>query len=541
MRYVSQWILLCTVAAVPFAASAADFEGLFKGHTLEEPGCAVGVARQGQPIKYGTFGSADLEHAVPVTTDTIMEAGSVSKQFTATSILMLVEDGKIKLTDDIRKYLPEMPDYGTPITINHLLTHTSGLRDWSDVSVIAGWPRSDVVRTNQEALLILSKQKNLNFKPGEQYSYTNAGFSLAAIIVERVSGKTLPEFTRERIFKKFGMDHTSWRDNFRRVVPNRAIAYRNKTATEGYTQEMPFEDTYGHGALLTTAQDLLTWNDVLTAGKLGKFITSKLEEQAVLTNGRKIAYARGLQHATYKGQHEISHGGSTAAYRTWVGRYPDLKMSVAVLCNGAGIDANKLGRDAVEQLRTDTIPKPEANVGTPTPAELSDAPGYYIDERTGRAARIIAADGALKYSDPSADSARESTLVRSGERKYRRGASEMTFKAGAIESRAADGEITNYRKVDVVTPAAADLEALVGRYTSTEANAMLDLTVKDGHLILTPSDRPSVAQTLKPLWKDAYKDDEGYITVVRGTGGKVDGIRFTHPRVFSMVFAKAAK
>ena len=164
MRHVSRWILLGTVAVAPFAALAADFEGLFKGHTLEEPGCSVGVARAGQPAMFRSYGSADLEHAVPVTADTIMEAGSVSKQFTATSILMLAQDGKLALTDDIRKYVPEMPDYGTPITINHLLTHTSGLRDWSDVSVIAGWPRSDVVRTNQEALLILSKQKGLNFK-----------------------------------------------------------------------------------------------------------------------------------------------------------------------------------------------------------------------------------------------------------------------------------------------------------------------------------------------------------------------------------------
>ena len=541
MRHVSKWILLGTVAVAPFAASAADFEGLFKGHTLEEPGCSVGVSRAGQPATFRSYGSADLEHAVPVTADTIMEAGSVSKQFTATSILMLAQDGKLALTDDIRKYVPEMPDYGTPITINHLLTHTSGLRDWSDVSVIAGWPRSDVVRSNQEVLLILSKQKNLNFKPGEQYSYTNAGFSLAAIIVERVSGKTLPDFTRDRIFKPFGMTHTSWRDNFRRVVPNRAIAYRNKTATEGYTQEMPFEDTYGHGALLTTAQDLLTWNDVLTSRKMGEFVTSKLEEQAVLTNGRKLAYARGLQHATYKGQHEISHGGSTAAYRTWVGRYPDLKMSVAVLCNGAGIDANKLGRDAIEQMRTDAVPKAAASVGKPTDAEASQLPGYYLDERTGHAALIVMRDGVLKFMDPAADSAREVTLVRVAERSYKRGANDMTFKTGAIESRSADGEITTFRKTELYNPPAAELESAVGRYSSAEANALIDVTVKDGHLILTPSDRPSVAQTLMPLWKDTYKDEEGYIVLVRDTGGKVNGIRFTHPRVFSMTFARAGK
>jgi CubicO group peptidase (beta-lactamase class C family) len=147
MRHISRWILLCTIAAAP--AAAADFSGVFKGYDPEGPGCAVGVARQGQPTTFTAYGLADLEHAVPISAETVMEAGSIAKQFTAASILMLAEEGKLALTDDIRKYLPEMPDYGTPITINHLLSHTNGLRDWGGVSVIAGWPRSYVVRTNQ--------------------------------------------------------------------------------------------------------------------------------------------------------------------------------------------------------------------------------------------------------------------------------------------------------------------------------------------------------------------------------------------------------
>lgn len=541
MRHVSRWILLCSFAVMPLTASAADFEGLFKGHTLEEPGCTVGVARQGQPEKFGSYGAADLEHAVPNTTDTIMEAGSVSKQFTAAAILMLAEEGKLKLTDDIRKYIPEMPDYGTPITINHLLSHTNGVRDWAELSILIGWPRWDIVRTNQEVMQIIARQKGLNFKPGEMYSYNNSGYNLATTIVERVSGKTLPQFTRERIFTPLGMTHTSWRENFRLVVPNRAIAYREKTA-EGYMQEMPFEDTYGPGALRTTVHDLLTWNNALAAKKLGEFVVSHLEEQAVLNNGRKIAYARGLQHGTYKGLPEISHGGSTAAFRAWVARFPSINMSVAVLCNGAAIDAAKLGRDAIDALRpaTPNAPVPEAKSSPATSAELSQAPGLYVEER-GHAVRIVASDAALKYVDIGLENVRETVLARVDANRFKRGGTELTFKNGVMESRGADGDVTVYRKAETYTPAAGELDAVVGRYTSAEANSILNITLKDGHLVITPADRPSFAREMKPLWKDAFRSEEGLIMLVRGTSGKVEGITYRRPRVFGLTFTRAAK
>ena len=537
MRTISRWILLCSIATAPLPASAADFDGLFKGQDPEAPGCAVGVARQGQPTTFGAYGLADLEHAVPITPETVMEAGSIAKQFTAASILILAEEGKLALTDDIRTYIPELPVYDTPITINHLLSHTNGLRDWGEVSSIAGWPRSYVFRTNQEVLEITVRQKALNFKPGEAYSYNNTGFNLAAFIVERVSGKSLPVFTRERFFIPFGMTKTSWRDDFRRVVPDRAIAYREKTA-DGYTQEMPFEDTYGHGALLTTANDLLKWNEVLTSKKLGDFVTRHLEEQAVLTSGRKIAYARGLQHGSYNGVAEISHGGGTAAYRAWLARYPSLGVSVAVLCNGASINATRVGRDSVAHLQPKfgAAVAPAKAAGSATSAEISQLPGLYIDERTGRAVRVAAQGGDFNLIE----GAREVKLVRLDTRRYQNGGAEMTFKETGVDSRTADGEVTSFRKVDPYTPPASELEALAGRYTSGEANAELTLSVRNGGLVLAPVNRPSAATVLTPVSRDIYKDEDGLVAIVRGAGGKAEGIRFIHPRVFKMVFARSA-
>ncbi len=191
----------------------------------DAPGCAVAAARKGERIATRGFGMADLEHGTAITPDSVFEAGSVSKQFTAAAILTLAEGGKLALTDDVRKYLPELPDYGTSITIDHLLSHTSGLRDWGAVAMLKGWERSTRAYTNDDALRIIARQKALNYKPGAEYSYTNSGYNLMAAIVGRVSGQSLAAFSKARLFAPLGMSHTSWRDDFRRVVKDHAIAY----------------------------------------------------------------------------------------------------------------------------------------------------------------------------------------------------------------------------------------------------------------------------------------------------------------------------
>ena len=214
------------------------------------PGCAVGVSLQGRSVLEKAYGMADLEHDVPNTPDTIFEAGSVSKQFTAAAVLLLARDGKLSLDDQVRKYIPELPDYGAPLTIRHMLNHTSGLRDWGSVAGIAGWPRGTRVHTHAHVLDIVSRQRSLNFPSGTRYSYSNTGYNLAAIIVSRVSGQSFAEFTRARIFEPLGMTRTSWRDDYTRIVKDRAIAYSGGPGA--FSTEMPFENVHGNGGLLTT-------------------------------------------------------------------------------------------------------------------------------------------------------------------------------------------------------------------------------------------------------------------------------------------------
>jgi CubicO group peptidase (beta-lactamase class C family) len=272
----------------------------------------------------------------------VFEAGSVSKQFTAAAIVLLSLDGKLSLDDDVRKYVPEVPDYGVTIRIHHLLNHTSGLRDWGSVAGIGGWPRTTRAYTHAHVLDIVSRQRALNYPPGQEYSYTNTGYNLLAVIVDRVSGMPFAEFTRQRLFKPLNMNNTQWRDDFTRVVKGRAIGYQPRGTA--FVQDMPFENVHGNGGLLTTVGDLLIWTENLETGRLGgRAFLEAMHRQGVLTNGNKISYASGLMVGQYNGKPEISHTGSTAGYRAYLSRLPDQRLGFAVLCNAANANPGTLG------------------------------------------------------------------------------------------------------------------------------------------------------------------------------------------------------
>lgn len=509
-------------------AAPAGFEALFSRFTPQTPGCAVGVESAGAAPMFRGYGSADLEHAVPVTPDTVFEAGSVSKQFTAASILLLAAEGKLALSDDIRKYLPEMPAYERPITIDMLLSHTSGLRDWGDVMSLAGWPRTTRVYANAETLQIAARQRALNYAPGEAYSYTNTGYNLAAIIVRRVSGQSLADFTRDRLFQPLGMTHTAWRDDFRRIVPGRAVAYEARKGG-GFEQQMPFENTYGHGGLLTTVGDLLIWNDALTDGKLGPKVTAQLQEQATLTGGRKIAYARGLFVQTWRGEAEVAHSGSTAGYRAWLGRLPARGLSVALLCNEGDVNPTELAHQVVD-LYLPPAPAAPSPAATPA-ADLEALPGLYVDERTGGVLKVAARRGRLGATGVG-------WLTPDAAGGYAGRGSTFAFSADGVLRHTPDGETIGYRRVTPVTPTADELAALVGTYASDEAGAVLTAELRDGKLMLVHPDRPAEPVIAEPLYRDAFRGTGALIRVIRGADGRVAALRVTGGRIYALDFVR---
>jgi CubicO group peptidase (beta-lactamase class C family) len=344
-------------------APSATVDAVFARWNQTTPGCAVGVGVNGKAVLERAYGMADLERDVPNAPDTIFEAGSVSKQFTAAAVLLLAREGKLSIDDPVRKYVPELPDYGVPLTIRHMLTHTSGLRDWGSVEGIAGWPRTTRAYTHGHVLDIVSRQKALNFTPGTAWSYSNTGYNLAAIIVSRVSGQPFADFSRERIFQPLGMTRTSWRDDFTRIVKHRAIAYTQQA--DGYHEEMPFENVHGNGGLLTTVGDLLRWNENFASPKVGD-AAFLAEEQTPgrFTDGRAHDYAFGLFIGSYRGVREVNHSGSTAGYRAFLTRYPDQHVSVAVLCNAGSANPTQYAHTVADAYLGGALsPAPAAQAG----------------------------------------------------------------------------------------------------------------------------------------------------------------------------------
>lgn len=505
------------------------------------PGCAVAVAQGGQPVFKRAYGASDLERGTPNTPETVFEAGSVSKQFTAAAVLLLAKDGKLSLSDDVRKYLPELPDYGRRITLEHMLTHTSGLRDWGSVVELEGWPRGTRAVSMEQALAVIARQRALNFAPGERYSYTNSGYVLAAFVVQRVSGKTLAEFTRERLFVPLGMKHTQWRDNFRRVVPNRAVAYSR--AEQAYEQDMPFEDVYGHGGLLTTVGDLLIWNEALTRNLLDGGIAQELERLPAMPAGVVSSYARGLMLMTRQGVAEVSHGGATAGYRTWLGRYPDRQLSVALLCNAGDVNADALARSVAQAWLAPSAPASAAAsaavaaAAVPAPVSLpaadSVAPyaGVFYSELNARKVALELRDGALAIKNGKVLRALDGNTfaVNTG-----------TFAFSGPDqfvARYEDGGTVQFRRLVQTAPDRAALSAYEGSCRSDEVPATYQVSADGAKLVVRIAGN-GATMPLSPLAPDAFDGAGHVVRFLRDAQGRVTGATVGTDRLFELRFDK---
>jgi CubicO group peptidase (beta-lactamase class C family) len=372
------------------------------------PGCALGVYRDGKMVYSKGYGLANPEQNVPITPQSVFDIGSTSKQFTAASILLLEKQGKLAINDDVRKYIPELPDYGQKVTILHLLNHTSGLRDYLTLMNLAGI-HIDGVTTDEDALQIISRQKALNFAPGSDWLYSNTGFFLLSVIVKRVSGKTLREFAEESIFTPLAMTHTQFRDDHTSLIANRALAYDAKEKSAGYRLNVSYFEQTGDGAVHTSVEDLLKWDENFYSGQIGgKDFLTEIQEQGKLNTGKVLDYAKGLFVQDYRGLHTVSHGGSWGGYRAELLRFPEQHFSVACLCNlGSARPSNRAHRVADVYLGSlmkpkDTSKEPlEKHEKAQTPVsltgeQLKSYQGDYWSDELGVAYRLGIVDGKLK-------------------------------------------------------------------------------------------------------------------------------------------------
>ena len=324
------------------------------------------------------YGMASLDHDVPISPRTVFYVASVSKQFTAASVILLALDGLLSLDDPVRKHIPELRDYGHPLTIRHMINHTSGLRDYLTLMPLAGM-RGENVNSDDEILQLILRQQKLNFEPGTEYLYSNSGYYLLAEIVRRVSGKSLREFADERIFRPLGMTQTHFHDDRTMIVKDRALAY----SPDGNGFRLNYWanfDKVGSGGLMSSIEDLAKWDrNFYTREVGGDGLHRELHRRAVLATGDTITYAGGLTVDEYRGLPTVRHGGSTAGYRTEILRFPEQRFSAIVLCNvSAAVPATYTNRIAEIWLRDALAPRVAS---TEAPAAGSAESGAPAGER----------------------------------------------------------------------------------------------------------------------------------------------------------------
>ncbi len=539
-------LLALAGAAVPVRAQRTvqeRLDSMAARAPADMPGCAVAATGPFGRVETA-WGLADLERGVANTPRTIFEAGSVSKQFTAAAVVLLAQRGKLGLDDDIRKYIPEVPRLGRrPITIRQLLNQTSGLREWGVIAGVQGWPRGTRAYTNAHVLDIVAHQRALNFTPGDEWMYSNTNYNLAAILVERVSGKPLVDFMDAEFFVPLGMMHTSWRDDYRRIVPGRALAYER--GDDGLHTAMPNEDAYGNDGLLTTVSDLLRWNAAeLDSGQVGgAALPAALEAEGRLNNGKPDGYGLGLFLGAYRGVREISHTGATGGYRAYLARWPERHVSAAVLCNGGGrgpevegLKAALLGDVAAPATRAaDSAGRPPTPVAL-TPTELAAFTGLYRDRGTMQPIPLVLEQGKLSIVTGLALEPVSATEFRPGVGVPFR----LVFRPGSAQERPTALLIAGQDTTELEPVAPFDptkIPDYVGRWYSPEAQATWTIGLEAGELVARNGPGPRLPLT--PAYADALAGPGGSVLVFyRNETGRASELGVWMPRARDMVFER---
>jgi CubicO group peptidase (beta-lactamase class C family) len=560
--WTGRWVVPVLLAAIAAAGPvqgqssvpdsvARKIDAVFSRYGAASPGCALGVYRDGHIVYGKGYGSANLELGVPLTPASVFDIGSTSKQFTAMSILLLVKDGKLTLDDDVRTYLPELPDYGTRITIGHLLHHTSGLRDYTTLLVLAGEPTENWT-TDDDALDILVRQHALNFKPGSEWQYSNSGFFLLSLIVKRVSGQSLRRFAQHRIFEPLGMTHTHIHDDHTMVVPTRATGYVPSDSGGPFRIEMSDWEQTGDGSVLTTVEDLVKWDENFYSGQIGgPAVLTQMVKPGTLASGKVLDYASGLFLGEYRGLKIVEHGGAWAGYRAQLLRFPTEHVSFACLCNLGSADPEGLAQRVADVYLADRLgPAPSrtasasdtvAGAGSPAvpPERLQAAVGTYRDLKLGGVARIVLTDGKLTLKYGGGSFALQPVS-----------ATEFKLSDLDVQLRLIPADSGRPRRIQLVgsglgqptleavtpvSPAAAVLDEFPGEYFSSELQSTYRVVLERKALVLHARNLP--VTPLEPTIRDEFEYPtygltlhftrrSGRVTGFTLASGRTQGIRF---------------
>ena len=500
------------------------------------PGCAVGASRNGRVILERGYGMANLETGTPIQPGTIFHVASVSKQFTAFAIMLLARDGKLSLDDDIRKHVPEIPDYGSRITIRHLLQHTSGLRDQWDLLALARGRFEENRITEADVLDIVSRQKGTNFLPGTEYLYSNTGYTLAAVIVKRVSGQSLRDFAHERIFEPLGMTNTHFHDDYTMVVPGRAWAYAPRAG--GFRTSIPNYDTYGATSLFTTVGDLLRWEanfDSLEVGDAA--IVTEMERPAILASGDSTGYGLGLSVQQYRGTRAIGHGGADAGYRSYVVRFPEHRLALAIACNTAaansGLLANRLADLYLGSALATSTPDVAPQGISVSESDLRKRAGVYFSPDRVQFAELVVRDGKLFVGRGG-----NNHLIPVAPNRFRAaaGQTEYVFREDGVDAMSPNGRsIVRFARRETRPATRALMQQYAGEYFSEELNATYRIDATDSTITMRTGTSDPIPG--RPVFVDGFAA-RNYTVVFTRSGGRVTGFEITTGRVRRVRFAK---
>jgi CubicO group peptidase (beta-lactamase class C family) len=559
MKYCNRSVLFLLLSLLMFAkrlssqtlpdAITKKVDGLFtKWNTAGSPGCVIGIVRNDSLIYAKGYGMANLEYGVVNTPETIYHMASVSKQFTAYSIVLLARQGKLKLDDDIHKYLPWFPDLKEKITIRHLLNHTSGIRDQWQLLAISGTRIDDVIKQEQ-IVKVLSKQQALNFKPGDRYSYSNSGFTMLAEIVKSVTGQTLRQFTDSAIFKPLGMNNTHFHDDYTEVVKNRSYSYYPKEGG-GYANSILSYSNAGATSLFTNVNDMAKWVMNFYQPKIGTpEDIETLVKKGKLNSGVVNDYALGIVNTTFKGWTLYAHNGADAGFRTSVTVVPDLKMGFILFSNLGDFDMGKANEMA--NIFVNDISKKEGET-TVTAIDTSKALIKDLVYAKKISGDYLADDGGLYKLKLSSQ---KLYLEGFGRNELLIKLEKDTFQAAGIPDRkflvskastgdtllkecSAGGRI--FKKYDLsLQQTAEQLKAYTGVYYCPELDCRYTVVLKGKDLILTNAKYED--SKFKLVGKDHAGTDYwwmGHLKILRSIKGQITGFEVNDGRIMHLRFDK---
>jgi CubicO group peptidase (beta-lactamase class C family) len=560
MRHAALTIVVCALLAVATSSTAQEtitnkVDQIFaEWNTTGSPGCALAVVKDGHIVYEHGYGMANLELGIAISPQSVFDIGSVSKQITAMAILLLVQEHKLSLDDDVRKYLPEIPDYGSTITIRHMLHHTSGLRNYDDLFDIEGIPEADLT-TDRDAMDLIVRQKGVNFKPGEEFLYSDTNFFLMSQIVKRITGQTLRQFSQDRIFGPLGMTSTHFHDDHTMIVPRRATGYAPHEGG-GFEMDMSNFEQLGDGSVMTTVEDLFKWDQNFEHPVVGGAdAIRQLTTPGTLNNGQPIPYGMGIFIDHYRGLNWWHHSGEWVGYRAALSHFPDQHFSTLITCNCIGsMEPMRMAKRVADLYLADDFAPAEKNGSggkfpTVPVATLQRYAGTYWSEKNGALRRFVVQDGRIVMVGPGMTY----DMIPQGNGEFELVEPDSEHRDKYIFRSAKHGETeletweggapVTYAATKGSGPDASHLNDYVGSYTNDELQATWKLVVQNGKLIR--QQWMAEDQPLQPSFPDGFIADlsegEFLMHFVRDRSGRVIGFDVATDMVRPMRFLKVEK